>query len=317
VARDFGLLDFYLYDLCMAINKVLLYYGFAPVADPAAVKLWQKTLCQSLNLKGRIIISPDGINGTIGGELNDLKKYVKETKHYPGFGGIDFKWSSGNGNDFPRLQVRVRPELVSFGSPYEIKVTEKGIENGGVHLTPHGVNELVAQKGDEVVFFDGRNAYEAKIGKFKNAVVPEVSTSHDFIAEIESGKYDDLKDKEVITYCTGGIRCEILTAVMKNRGFKNVYQIKGGIFRYGETYKNDGLWEGSLYTFDGRKVIDFSEDPEIIGECEICHAKTKSFVNCEVAECHNEVLLCLHCAKLTKNRYCIEIHAKVAIPAQR
>ena len=98
----------------MALNKIILYYGFAPVADPKAVMLWQKTLCASLNLKGRILISEHGINGTLGGDMENLKKYCRATKEYPGFGKIDFKWSDGTGNDFPRLSVKARKELVAF-----------------------------------------------------------------------------------------------------------------------------------------------------------------------------------------------------------
>jgi len=105
------------------LQKVILYYGFAPVTDPLAVKFWQQTLCESLGLKGRILISPHGINGTVGGEMQALKKYVKATRQYPGFKKIDFKWSDGTGNDFPRLQVKVKKELVSFGHPDEIKLT--------------------------------------------------------------------------------------------------------------------------------------------------------------------------------------------------
>jgi len=290
----------------MALPKVILFYGFAPVKDPQALKLWQKVLCESLNIKGRILISPHGINGTLGGDMADLKKYVKSTKEYPGFGKIDFKWSMGTGNDFPRLSVKVRPELVAFGTPEEIKVDETGITNGGVHLSPWQVHDLVEKKGEEVVFFDGRNAYEAKIGKFKNAIVPDVETTHDFVAEIESGKYDHLKDKPIVTYCTGGIRCEILSAVMKNRGFEEVYQIKGGIVRYGETYKNGGLWEGSLYTFDNRKVIEFDEGLAPIGECDGCGAATKNFINCDNPKCHREVLLCEDCVTIPERRVCRE-----------
>ena len=102
------------------------------------------------------------------------------------------------------------------------------------------------EEGDDVVFFDGRNGFEAQIGKFKDAVVPDVATTHDFIKELDSGKYDALKDKPVVTYCTGGIRCEVLSSLMVNRGFKEVYQLDGGIVRYGETFKDQGLWEGSL-----------------------------------------------------------------------
>lgn len=279
----------------MALNKIILYYAFAPVADPQAVMLWQRALCQSLNLKGRILISKHGINGTLGGDMEDLKKYCRATKDYPGFGKTDFKWSDGTGNDFPRLSVKVRKELVAFTTPDEVEVAKSGVVNGGVHLKPHQVNALVEEKGDEVVFFDGRNAFEAKICKFKNAVVPDVQTTHDFIRELESGKYDHLKDKPIVTYCTGGIRCEILSAVMLNRGFKEVYQIEGGIVRYGERYRDKGLWEGSLYVFDGRMNVNFSDDAKTIGECEACSGPTSSFRNCSNLGCRDLILLCDEC----------------------
>ena len=288
----------------MANPKIILYYGFAPVADPVALKLWQKTLCESLGLKGRILISEHGINGTLGGEQDDIKKYIKATKEFPGFKKIDFKWSDGTGHDFPRLSVKVKPELVAFGKPDEIKVDLNGVIGGGVHLKPYQVDKLVEERGEEVIFFDGRNAYEAKIGRFKNAVVPEVETTHDFIDEIESGKYDHIKDKPIVTYCTGGVRCEILSVVMKNRGFKEVYQIDGGIVRYGEKFHDDSNWEGSLYTFDGRMTVDFSDKTKIIGECEICGGKTKQFYNCNTATCHELVLLCKPCSKLEANKRC-------------
>ena len=288
----------------MQSQKVLLYYGFTPVADPAAVKLWQKNLCEMLNLKGRILISEHGINGTVGGDIDDLRKYVKNTKQYPGFKKITFKWSIGTGNEFPRLYVGVKKELVAFDNADELKVDESGVIGGGIHLRPEQVNELVKERGDEVVFFDGRNQYEAKIGKFKNAIVPDVNTSRDFVREIESGKYDHLKDKPVVTYCTGGIRCEILSVVMKNRGFNEVYQIDGGIVKYGEKFGDDGLWEGSLYTFDARMAVDFSQKTKVIGECEICSAPTKLFRNCRTKTCHELILLCDSCNDLDANRKC-------------
>ncbi|MEN9736084.1 MAG: hypothetical protein RL129_794 [Actinomycetota bacterium] len=284
--------------------KVILYYGFAPVNDPLALKLWQKTLCEANNLKGRILISQHGINGTLGGDQDDLKKYIKETKQFPGFKKIDFKWSDGTGHDFPKLSVKVKSELVAFGSPDEIKVDLNGVIGGGKHLKPFEVDKLVEERGEEVVFFDGRNAYEAKIGKFKNAVVPDVDTSHDFIKEIESGKYDHIKDKPIVTYCTGGIRCEILSVVMKNRGFNEVYQIDGGIVRYGNKFHDDSHWEGSLYTFDGRMTVDFSDKTKVIGECEKCGGATNQFYNCNTATCHSLVLLCKPCSKLEDSARC-------------
>jgi UPF0176 protein len=288
----------------MVMHKVILYYCFTPIADPAAVKLWQQSLCESLGLTGRIIVSKHGINGTLGGEIEALRTYVKKTKKYDAFRKVDFKWSAGDGTEFPKLSVRVRKELVSFGQAEEIHVDENGIIGGGIHLRPEQVHELVAERGDEVVFFDGRNAVEAKIGKFKNAIVPDVRSTQDFVAEIDSGKYDHLKDKPIVTYCTGGIRCEVLSAVMKTRGFEEVYQIKGGIVRYGDTYGDKGLWEGSLYVFDDRMAMDFSSKTKSLGKCESCSVPTKIYVNCSNIACHKLVLLCETCAAKDRTNGC-------------
>ncbi len=279
----------------MQMEKILLYYKFTPLADPEAVRLWQKTLCEKLNLKGRILISKHGINGTVGGELEGLKAYAKATKTYPSFKAMEFKWSDGKRDHFPKLQVKVRNEIVAFGAGEELRVDENGVVGGGTHLKPAEVNKLVAEHGDDVVFFDGRNAYEAKVGRFKNAVVPDARTSKDFIAELESGKYDHIKDKPVVTYCTGGIRCEILSSLMKNRGFKDVYQVDGGIVKYGQEYGDDGLWEGSLYVFDDRMGLEFSDHAKVLGECIHCAGKTSNFENCALTTCNDLVLICETC----------------------
>jgi UPF0176 protein len=268
-----------------------------------------------LGLKGRILISKHGINGTLGGDMSALKKYVRQTKEFAGFRKIDFKWSDGTGNDFPRLRVRVRDELVAFGVPDELVVDAKGVVGGGKHLKPKEVDQLVADRGDEVVFFDGRNAWEAKIGKFKNAVVPDVDTTHDFVKDLESGKYDSIKDQPVVTYCTGGIRCEVLSAIMIKRGFKEVYQIDGGIVRYGESLGDESLWEGSLYVFDDRMNINFTDKAKTIGECEKCGGATSRFRNCSNLSCKDLVLLCDNCAAQPESLTCQPNHTRgKAIP---
>lgn len=277
------------------MQKIILYYKFGPVGDPEAVKLWQRTLCQKLNLKGRILISEHGINGTLGGDIKDLKAYIKETKTYESFKGTVFKWSDGSGEDFPRLRVRVRPEIVTFGAADEIKVDNNGIVGGGKHLKPEEVHKLVAERGDDVVFFDGRNAYEATVGRFKNAVVPDVDYTRDFTEELADPKYNDIKDKPVVTYCTGGIRCEVLSTLMKNRGFKEVYQIDGGIVKYGEKYADDGLWEGSLYVFDDRMGTKFSDKAVDIADCIHCQNKTSNYENCANVACNKLVIICEDC----------------------
>lgn len=286
------------------MQKILLYYKFTPLADPDAIRLWQKALCEKLGLRGRILISKHGLNGTVGGDLAALKAYVKEMKTYEPFKDIMFKWSEGGADDFPKLSIKVRDEIVSFGAGDELKVDKNGVVGGGKHLKPAEVHKLVEERGDDVIFFDGRNAYEAAVGKFKNAVVPDVQTSKDFIAELESDKYNDIKDKPVVTYCTGGIRCEILSSLMKNRGFKEVYQMDGGIAKYGETYGDDGLWEGSLYVFDGRMNMKFSDNAKDIGVCIHCGSKTSNYENCARKSCNKLVLMCESCVQDKGEEFC-------------
>lgn len=293
--------------------KILLYYAFAPIADPEAVRLWQTELCASLGLRGRIIISKHGINGTVGGEQDACKQYLRRTRAYGPLSGLDVKWSAGSGfdpveaeplhgidrrapwrriTDFPKLSVKVRDELVAFGIPDETIVDENGVVGGGEHLSPQAVNQLVESRGDDVVFFDGRNAWEADIGRFAGAVVPDVKTTHGFIEQIESGAFDDIKDRPVVTYCTGGIRCEILSAAMKKRGFNEVYQLDGGVVRYGEAFGNDGLWQGSLAVFDGRESMDFAPGAAMIGVCETCGASSSLLSDCALPSCKSRFVTC-------------------------
>ncbi len=283
------------------MQKVILYYKFVPVADPAITMRWQRELCNRLNLKGRVIVAPQGINGTLGGDIEDLREYKREMNRSVLFKNIMYKWSDGTGEEFPKLSVKVKDELVAFKAPDEIKVTEKGVENGGVHLSPDKLHELIEQRGDEVVFFDGRNSYEAKVGRFKDAVIPEVRTTPDFLKELEDPKYDEIKKRPIVTYCTGGVRCEILSVLMKNRGFKEVYQIDGGIAKYGQKYGDNGLWQGSLYIFDGRMNHRFSSNSKDIASCVHCGGKTSRFINCADKSCNALTLVCESCDTKT---YC-------------
>lgn len=240
---------------------------------------WQHALCEKLGLKGRILISRHGINATLGGELKHLKYYTREMKSHSLFEGITYKWSEGSKEHFPKLSIKVKDEIVAFDAADEIVVGKDGIENGGKHLKPHQVHKLVEEKGDDVIFYDGRNMYEAQIGRFKNAIIPKTVTSRDFKKDLEEGEISKHKDKPIVTYCTGGIRCEILSAMMKNRGFEEVYQMDGGIVKYGEKYGDDGLWEGKLFVFDNRMKTGFSDRAQDIAVCESCGQKTSNQIN--------------------------------------
>jgi len=284
--------------------KIVLFYAFAPLPDPEAIRVWQRDLGDALGLRGRLIISPHGINGTLGGDLPALKKWARSFRSYPAFKNTDIKWSEGTGLDadglsldFPKLSVKVRDEIVSFGAPGELRVDVDGVVGGGIHLSPEDLHQLVETRED-VVFFDGRNSLEAEIGRFKGAIVPDTETTRDFVRLLDSGAYDDLKGKPVVTYCTGGIRCEVLSSLMVSRGFGEVYQLDGGIVRYGEKFGDDGLWEGSLYVFDKRESIDFSDHAAVVGVCAGCGAATNRTANCSDASCRRQFVVCEECDAL-------------------
>ena len=287
----------------MATYKIVLFYGFTPLAAPESVRLWQQALGERWGLTGRVIVSKHGINATLGGTVENLKQYVRTTRQHPGLEDIDVKWSDGTGADFPRLSVKVRPELVSFGVPDEVEVDEHGVVGGGVHLSPDEVDALVAER-DDVVFFDGRNAFEAAIGRFRGAVVPDVRTTRDFVDQIDSGRFDHLKDRPVVTYCTGGVRCEVLSAIMRKRGFEEVYQVDGGIVRYAEARGADGLWEGSLYVFDERRHVEFADDVVPLGSCVVCSAPAARYENCADASCKTLRLACAECTPVVMSQRC-------------
>ena len=193
---------------------------------------------------------------------------MRKTRDYPAFKHIDFKWSEGTGLDetgasldFPKLSAKVRNEIVSFGAPGELRVDDAGVVGGGTRLSPGALHELVAERGDEVVFFDGRNALEAAIGRFRRAVVPDVETTRDFVELLDSGEFDELKGRPVVTYCTGGIRCEVLSSLMTSRGF------------------------------------DFSDHTSVIGTCAGCGGPTNRTVDCTDASCNAEFVLCESCGQ--------------------
>ena len=303
----------------VAAAKILLFYVFTPLPDPQAIRVWQLDLCRSLGLRGRIIVSPHGINATVGGEQAALKRYLRSLKEYEPFRTADVKWSGGSQltaepgpsgwrecEDFPRLSVKARDEIVTFGVPEEIVVDAGGVVGGGTHLQPTQVHELVEQRGDDVVFFDGRNAFEAQIGRFDGAVVPPAETTVDLVAALDRGDYDHLKERPIVTYCTGGIRCEVLSALMVNRGFEEVYQLDGGIVRYAERYGNEGLWSGSLYVFDKRTSLDYGAEPQLVGACVRCEAPTNRMGRCASGRCRERIVICADCAAV--GRECCAEH---------
>ena len=247
---------------------------------------WQRELCARLNLRGRVIISEHGINGTLGGELEDVKAYVRGMNRTTAFKGIEYKWSDGGREDFPRLSIKIRKELVTLDPEESFDVFDKGTP-----LRPEAWHNYLTEHPDAIVF-DARNDYESDIGAFKGAIKPRMKTFKDVKQELEKLP----KERPVLTYCTGDIRCEYLSAYMKHKGFKDVYHLEGGIVKYGQQYGDQGHWEGKCYVFDKRMNVAFSDEAKDIGSCIRCGEQTSNHENCANGSCNRLVLLCPVCA---------------------
>jgi UPF0176 protein len=271
------------------MQKIILFYKFTPVADAVMTMRWQRELCARLNLRGRIIIACHGINATLGGELDDVRSYIKVMNLTPEFKGIEYKWSDGGREDFPKLSVKVRDELVTLAPGEDFDPFDRGTP-----LRPAAWHEYLKTHPD-VTLLDARNDYESDIGAFQGAVKPKIKTFKQIKTELEKLP----KDRPVLTYCTGDIRCEYLSAYMKHRGFKDVYHLDGGIVKYGEAFGDDGLWEGKCYVFDRRMKLKFSDRSKDIGVCVHCGSATSGQVNCADVSCNRQFVVCGDCSAKT------------------
>ena len=276
------------------MEKVLLFYKYVSIIYPEQMRKWQHRLCTELGLKGRIIVATEGINATVGGTIEALEQYKKSMEAHELFKDIDFKESQGSIHDFPRLRVVVKEEIVRMGiSPVALPAHE-----AGQHLSPAQAHNLLQNKSDDLVILDGRNHYEARIGAFEGAITPPINTFREFPAYIDQHA-DMLKDKTVLMYCTGGIRCERASAYVKSKGVaKKVLQITGGIHRYVEQFP-DGFFKGKNYIFDARTALKVTDD--ILGTCDHCNIPFDDYTNCINAMCNKQILSCSDCLKKLKN----------------
>ncbi len=273
--------------------SVLLFYKYVAVADPEADRAAQRELCERLGLMGRILLADEGINGTVAGTPEAANAYIEAMNEHPLFGGIEYKRDETQAQPFPRLRIKVRSEIVTLGVPVDPA-------QGAPKLTPDQLHELL-QNNPDVVLFDARNGYESAIGRFRGAVTPDIKLFKDLPEALEA--YSDLKDKTVVTYCTGGIRCEKASALMKQQGFKDIYQLDGGIIKYAQRYP-DGAFEGECFVFDDRMSVGFTDEPAVLGACCVCEEPTNRYRNCANLNCHELMLVCETCGD---GRACSEV----------
>lgn len=295
------------------MGKILLFYKYVEIEDPHAIVRWQKDLCEKLGLTGRVLIATEGINATLGGSDEATDIYSKEFLAHPFFHDVDIKHSEGGAEDFPRLRVLIRNTIVNLG----IDTKELTVKDTGVHLTPDQVHELLSNKPDDLIVLDTRNVVESAVGRFSDAVVPQIETFRQFPEYIEQN-LEQFKDKQVLMYCTGGVRCERASAFLKVKGVaKEVYQIEGGIHRYVEKYPN-GFFLGKNYVFDSRVAVKVNE--VILSNCFICNTPWDSYTNCLNTLCNKHYLCCPTCIESLANcctETCKELVAAGKVPLRK
>lgn len=270
------------------MGKLTLFYKYVSIQYPKQILKWQTKICQELDLKGRIILAHEGINATLAGQDASIDSYIKLMNEHPLFGNIDFKNCEGDANYFPRLRIVIKDEIVHLGIDPE-KLT---VAQGGKHLTPAQVHELIKNKPEDLIILDTRNNYESRIGTFTNAIVPDIKSFREFPEYIEKN-LEQFKDKQVLMFCTGGVRCERATGVLNVKGIaKEVYQIEGGIQRYTEQFP-DGYFRGKNYVFDGRVSVRINDD--ILSSCDLCSTPCDDYNNCLNASCNKHHISCQAC----------------------
>jgi predicted sulfurtransferase len=275
-----------------AAFSILLFYSYNDISALKEHQAWQRDLCTSLGLMGRIRVSKEGLNGTLSGSKEAITEYTKKIEALGIFPGIEWKLSCSPNHVFKDLRILDRKYLVNLGADVDVKST-------GTHLSPLQFHEKILEsfEDENIVLIDVRNNYESNIGNFSNAILPPIRQFSDFpqyFDELIEAK--DLKKKKVLTYCTGGIRCETATAYLREKGVQDIYQLHGGIHMYLEQYPDGGLFQGKNFVFDDR-ITAASTDETVIGRCIHCDCSWDDYsknMSCPV--CGILVLVCDSCS---------------------
>lgn len=273
--------------------QILLYYCYAKVNDAEQYAQEHLKFCKSIGILGRIIVADEGLNGTVCGTPEQCQQYMEYVHADERFAHTEFKVDDSDELVFYKIHVRYKPEIVHLGlgrqHGWDVDPTVKT----GKHID--GEEFLSLKEQEDVVVLDVRSNYEHNVGRFKNAITLDMDNFRELPDKLT--ELEHLKDKKVITYCTGGIKCEKASALLLEAGFKDVYQLHGGIIKYAkETGGKD--FDGVCYVFDGRVTVPVNQvNPETISKCYLCETPTSRMVNCANPECNVHVPICESCGE--------------------
>jgi len=265
--------------------RILLYYHYTSIEDPAEFSKQHLAFCKSLELKGRILVASEGINGTVSGTVEQTNAYMEAMKADPLFEGIVFKIDESDTHAFKKMHVRPRPELVNLSLEDDINPREIT----GRYVEPAQFYEQMQQ--EDTIVIDARNTYEYDVGHFEGAIRPDIESFRELPDWIRENR-ELLDGKRILTYCTGGIRCEKFSGWLVREGFEDVGQLHGGIVSYGKDPVAKGqLWNGQCYVFDERLVVPINQvNPTIVGKDHFTGEPCERYINCANPECNKQIL---------------------------
>ncbi|MGE6259638.1 rhodanese-related sulfurtransferase [Heyndrickxia sporothermodurans] len=274
--------------------RVLLYYFYTKIENPEEYAAQHLAYCKDLGLKGRILVAEEGINGTVSGTIEQTDQYMEMMKNDPRFEGIVFKVDEADAHAFKKMHVRPRKELVTLR--LEDDINPKEIT--GKYYSPKEFFE--AMQNEDTVILDARNDYEYDLGHFKGAIRPDIETFRDLPNWVRENK-DKFEGKKILTYCTGGIRCEKFSGWLVREGFEDVAQLHGGIVSYGKDPEVQGeLWDGQCYVFDERIAVPINQKEHVIvGKDYFTGEPCERYVNCANPECNRQML----CSEENEHKY--------------
>jgi UPF0176 protein len=271
---------------------VLAFYLFTPIEDPHGEVRKHRKFFMDRDITSRIYISEQGINAQMSAAKDDAEAYMEWMKQDERFKGIDFKIHLYHEQAFPRANVRYKKQLVALDQ-------EANPHEGGRHVSSEEWKKMLEEKNEDTIVIDVRNDYEWEIGHFEGALKPKLDTFRKFPQYVEDLKKEYNPEKtRVMMYCTGGIRCELYSALMKDKGFGDVCQLNGGVIRYG-LEQGDDKWKGQLFVFDDRMAIPLDENNKdnIISSCFRCGVPCDVYFNCASMDCNELYLCCPRCAE--------------------